>query len=190
MRLTHLSDYLASRIGRAQYVLVAEAVGYQGAKFSGVPLTSERILLGGLPNIRVTSVLPYLRPLRTSNPRAATARTVRGGGYAEPTATIVWGLLQQLSLSPLDIILWNMFPFHPFRPASGRLSNRTPRAGELTLGRAYLDQLIALCPPGVKTIAIGEKAAATIGGGCLKVRHPANGGAGLFREQLLELVSP
>src|SRR4051812_40809447 len=46
VRARQLEAYLAARRGHATLLLVAEAVGYQGAKFSGVPLTSERILLG------------------------------------------------------------------------------------------------------------------------------------------------
>ncbi|NLK08474.1 MAG: uracil-DNA glycosylase [Firmicutes bacterium] len=187
IRQRQLWDYLACRISRAKYILCAEAVGYQGAKFSGVPLTSERILLGRSIEVAVSDILPTAKPVRTSNPEAASAKTVQQYGYAEPTATIAWGLLKELPLSPFEVIFWNIFPFHPFHKDKGRLSNRTPRTEETGQGRKYLEHLVSLCPPGVKVIAIGEKAAEAIGD-CPKVRHPANGGAGMFREQLPRII--
>lgn len=189
MRSSQLKAYLACRIKQAKYMLVAEAVGYQGGKFSGAPMTSERILLGNQPEIPPGIVLPNFTPKRTSCPKSAPSKTVQEQGYAEPTATIVWGLLQTLPLSPWEVILWNIFPFHPFKPEQGRLTNRTPRGAELDNGLEFLRQLVALCPPDVQIIAIGEKSAGTLGSACRrKVRHPANGGANQFREQLPPLL--
>ena len=189
IRLAHLREYLGCRIEKARYLLVAEAVGYQGAKFSGVPLTSERILLGYHSEIEVSDILPILKFKRTSNALTAPSGAVKTKGFAEPTATIVWSFLGETKLRPTEVVLWNIFPFHPFRKHAGALSNRAPRADELALGKKYLDQLIALLPPKVELIAIGEKAAQTLDGVPAKVRHPANGGARIFREQLSKLVS-
>lgn len=189
IRLAHLGEYLGCRIAKAKYLFVAEAVGYQGGKFSGIPMTSERIILGHHSGIDVKDVMPTLKAKRTSNGRVAPSKTVEQYGFAEPTATIVWGLIRELKLPPSEVILWNIFPFHPFQEMKGALSNRPPRQDELTLGKRYLDALRALCPDEVQIIGIGEKAAATLGEGCLKVRHPANGGARKFREQMSKLVS-
>lgn len=184
IRTAHLTEYLKRRVGRAKYLLVAEAVGYQGAKFSGVPLVSERILLGNQEGINVRNIMGKFSPARTSSGNGASSKAVKRLGYAEPTATIVWDLVQQLSLSPMDTMLWNIFPFHPFKKEQGMLSNRTPRMSELSEGKEYLDLLMKLCSLGAKIIAIGEKSASVLGEKCLKVRHPANGGATLFRKQL------
>lgn len=89
----------------------------------------------------------------------------------------------------IEIVLWNIFPFHPYKKEQGKLSNRPPRAQELLVGKHYLKQLVALCPDSVQIVAIGEKAASQLGKGYPKVRHPANGGATLFREQMSKLVS-
>lgn len=46
IRSEHLVRYLEPRMSKARYIFIAEAVGYQGARFSGVPLTSERMVTG------------------------------------------------------------------------------------------------------------------------------------------------
>lgn len=188
IRMEQLRAFLSPRILKAKWILVAEAVSYQGGKFSGVPLTSERILLGHQKGILPDVVLPAFTPCRTSLPRTAPAKAVQQLGYTEPTATIMWNLLQNLLSSPVEAILWNIFPFHPYESKRGRLSNRAPRAEELRLGLDLFGKLKDLCANDVSIIAIGNKASATLGTEYGKVRHPANGGAAKFRQQLPELM--
>lgn len=183
IRTEQLRDYLTPRIDKARYLLVAEAKGYQGGRFTGVPLTSERILLGRQPEIDPTLILPRGTAVQTSE------QTVRHNGFAEPTATIVWKELIRLGIPSYQVVTWNIFPFHPYDLEKGYLSNRTPTAKELEIGGEFFTELLALCPT-AKIIAIGRKAEETLGtlGFTLfPVRHPANGGAKQFREGL-ELV--
>lgn len=186
IRRSHLRCYLQERIGVADSLLCAEAIGYQGGHFTGIPMTSERLLLGGLKHKGLHSEMVFrgLTPQRTSSP------AVRSQGFTEPTATIVWGFLADQKIDSRRIVLWNAFPWHPYHPLKGLLSNRTPTDAELAEGHKILQQLLAL-GQFKQVIAIGEKSALQLQRleiVAIKVRHPANGGAGRFRAQMHELL--
>ncbi|MCK4622801.1 MAG: uracil-DNA glycosylase [Desulfuromonadales bacterium] len=186
VRCRQLQQYLKERLGRAQTLLLAEAIGYQGGHFSGIPMTSERLLLGGLAHKGLSAEMVFrtLEPQRTSRPE------VRKLGFTEPTATIVWGFFAERGIDPRSVVLWNAFPWHPYQSAKGLLSNRTPKDDELVAGHRVLRQLLEL-GKFAQVIAVGEKSAAQLqrlGIVAAKVRHPANGGAGKFRGQMLELL--
>jgi hypothetical protein len=167
-------------------MLLGEALGYQGGHFSGIAMTSERILLGHMKNkgILPEHVFTSLEPTRTSK------EEVRPNGFSEPTATIVWGHLLEIGLDPYDFVIWNAFPWHPYKPEKGMLSNRTPTAKEFEPGLKCLKTFIDLMQPR-EIVAVGEKAAIQLdqlGLDFTKVRHPANGGAGKFRDQFARLL--
>lgn len=60
--------FLRFRLPYARYLLVAEAIGYMGGKFTGIALTSERILLGKHNDIKPNVILQNVLGVRTSNP--------------------------------------------------------------------------------------------------------------------------
>lgn len=186
IRRRQLEKYLAERIGRAKTLLLAEAIGYQGGHFSGIPMTSERLLLGGLQHkgLHADLVFSDLDPQRTSRPE------LRPHGFTEPTATIVWGFLVEQGIDPRSVVLWNAFPWHPYQAKKGLLSNRTPTDDELTAGHRVLRQMLGL-GQFQQVVAVGEKSFVQLQQLAIpaaKVRHPANGGAGKFRAQMLELL--
>lgn len=187
IRRRQLQKYLTERIGGAETLLLAEAIGYQGGHFSGIPMTSERLLLGGLKhkNLGPELVFNDLPPQRTSLPE------LRAQGFTEPTATIVWGFLVDHHIDPRSVVLWNAFPWHPYQPKKGLLSNRTPTDVELADGHRMLRQMLNL-GQFKRIVAVGEKSFTQLQQlkiASVKVRHPANGGAGKFRSQMLELLT-
>ncbi|RLB69468.1 MAG: uracil-DNA glycosylase [Deltaproteobacteria bacterium] len=186
IRRQQLLSYLQERVGVADTLLCAEAIGYQGGHFSGIPMTSERLLLGGLEhkNLYPEMVFQNLSPQRTSR------EDLKPLGFTEPTATIVWGFLADHKVDPRRVVLWNAFPWHPYHSEKGLLSNRTPRDEELAVGHQILLQLLEL-GQFKQVVAVGEKSAQQLESLEIiasKVRHPANGGAGKFRAQMADLL--
>ena len=188
IRRKNLRRYLALR-ENAHYLFIAEALGYQGGHFSGVAITSERILLGQHKDVRPESVLGEWSYARTSNPASALLNaTQKAKGFNEPTDTVVWSTLQNHGVAAFDVILWNIFPWHPHK-AGNLLTNRTPSTPELDVGGEFAKMLLELVLS-MQIVAIGQKAADTLGRygiACKAVRHPSMGGAETFRAQVAEL---
>jgi hypothetical protein len=188
IRRRQLELYLTQRQHRAKYLFIAEALGYQGGHFTGIAMTSERILLGFQEEkygVKPEHVFRGEPPLRTSRP------DLTEQGMSEPTATIMWGAMIDLGLDPYDTVLWNAVPWHPYKPGEGYLTNRTPLAGEMEAGLKHLRNFITLFGD-VKIIAVGRKCEQSLGELGIEhtgVRHPANGGAPKFRRQLRELMN-
>jgi len=187
IRRAQLETYLAERKHTAKYLFIAEALGYQGGHFTGIAMTSERILLGHQKKkygVTPDQVFTRQSPKRTSSPEFIEK------GMSEPTATIMWGALADLNIDPYEVVLWNAVPWHPYNSKKGILSNRTPTQPELEAGLAYLNTFIQLFED-VQLVAVGrkcEQSLSLLGKNYTGVRHPANGGAPKFRRQLLELV--
>ena len=181
-----LRAYLQERRGSAKVAVIGEALGYRGGHFSGIPMTSERILLGRSNKVRMKSddLLSDVKPRRTSKSEKWP------DGFSEPTATIVWGALLRLGLKPDQFVLWNAFPWHSFEPHRGMLSNRTPNKSEGSAGLPVLKAFLELFPC-EQVVALGKIAATQlekldVDAQC--IRHPASGGAKLFRQQIAALV--
>ncbi|HTW74075.1 MAG TPA: uracil-DNA glycosylase [Steroidobacteraceae bacterium] len=163
----------------AAQILIGEASGYQGGHISGIPFTSERLLMSGMvPRVSCAG-------------RRLSARHIP---WSEPSATVVWSTLQALGIAATTI-LWNAFPWHPHR-AGNLQSNRTPTRAERTQGLAALAALLR-ASPGARLFAVGrhaQLALQTIGcdsaspdgasAGAVVLRHPSMGGASEFREGL------
>jgi uracil-DNA glycosylase len=185
IRRQQLRAYLSERIDKARLALIGEALSYRGGHFTGIAMTSERILLGGKTGgIEPRHVFAGLLPRRTSKPQ----RNPRG--FAEPTASIIWSVLLELGLPGDRFVLWNAFPWHSFDPRVGMLSNRTPTKTELAAGTPVLGAFLDLFPC-ERVVAVGRLAQSQLGSSPAaieRVRHPASGGAALFRKQIAVIV--
>lgn len=186
IRRRQLRAYLRKRLDKAKLALIGEALGYRGGHFSGIPMMSERILLGKKKHdgIEPEQVFSSIKPRRTSKPEKCP------DGVSEPTATIVWSTLLKLGLRTERFILWNACPWHSFDQSRGMLSNRLPNKSEQAAGQLALKAFLELFPC-EHIVALGKIAAAqldNLGVGAHYVRHPASGGAKLFRQQIAALV--
>jgi len=187
IRRKQLVTYLTERQHSAKYLFIAEALGYQGGHFTGIAMTSERILLGFQEEkygVKPEHVFKTEQPNRTSRPDLVEK------GMSEPTATIMWGALTDLGIDPYEVVLWNAVPWHPYNSEKGLLSNRTPLAGEMEAGLGHLKKIISLFNK-PQIVAVGrkcEQSLSELGIDYIGVRHPANGGAPKFRRQLAEMT--
>jgi uracil-DNA glycosylase len=101
----------------------------------------------------------------------------------------MWGQLHGIGIAE-STILWNALPLHP-HPMDNVLKNRTPRRDELALGQGALRLLVEAFPHAM-VVAVGRKAEAALTAAGITysgVRHPANGGATTFRDQLEHLLT-
>lgn len=156
----------------ARFILIGEAPGYQGCRYSGVAFTSERLLMDG--------VIPRV-------PREPSRLTRRHLPFSEPSATIVWKALYRLGIAE-STVMWNALQLHPVG-AKGPWSNRTPSQAELALGLPALTRLREAFPD-AQLVAVGRNAQASLqslGLDIGHVRHPANGGATEFAEGMQKL---
>lgn len=169
-RRRNLEAYL-ERVGTPRLILLGEALGFRGGRFSGIAFTSERQLAG-----------PAERrlPWATCPPFRATSRNP--ALWLEPSGSVVWDALGGEAQGAL---LWNTFPWHPMAK-TGPLTNRTPERSLVAANLHVLERLLAETD-GASVLAVGRTAGAALAAlgveaPCL--RHPAHGGASLFRSQL------
>ncbi len=190
IRKAQLERYLARRLSSARILIVAEACGYQGGRFTGIAMTCERMMLSLHARVNAQMVIgvPGRRTSRRDSPFLP-KDIQRKNGFNEPTDTVVWDACLSAGLSPEEFLLWNIFPFHPHQ--RGRmLTNRTPTDEELAIGLEYTKALLALTGP-LPLFAVGKKSETTLtaaGYAATGLRHPANGGANLFREGLFDAL--
>ena len=164
LRRENLVRYLVERTRQRPVVLAGEAMGYAGGRFSGIAFTAERTLLEWGDPYALTSFRPE--------------------GFKEMSGSIVHGLLAELGVEQ-RVLLWNTVPAHP-HPVGKPLGNRAPTVSERQAGGAVLGALLEVVQP-LAVVPVGriaERSLAELGFEALpSVRHPAQGGASLFRAQ-------
>jgi uracil-DNA glycosylase len=175
-RCDNLRLYLSRMAVRWPAVLlVGEAPGHRGCARTGVPFTSEPVLLSDPCPFGLFGAAAGFRP------------GSHGAPPGEGTATAVWAALARLDRLPL---LWNALPFHPHRPGNAQ-TNRTPARAEVALGEPHLRELLDLFAI-ERVVAVGNQAASALaswGVDAERVRHPSHGGQRLFADQLRTLLA-
>lgn len=152
---------------KPKIILVGEAPGYRGCRLTGVPFTSEHLLMNNIEGLELFGEEKgYRLPLKKDKL------------LKEATATIIWRTLVKYDVI---VLAWNAFPFHPYKQHNVE-SNRTPLKKELLIGERPLLKMIEMYNI-EKVIAMGNKAEESLnklGISCDKVRHPAQGGKNEF----------
>jgi hypothetical protein len=154
---------------KPKILLVGEAVGYRGSRLTGVPFTSEHLLVN---NINGLDLFGKKKGYRLVSEKDKLIK--------EATATIIWSTLVKYELI---MLAWNAFPFHPYKEGN-KGSNRTPIKKELQIGEKSLMKIIEMFNID-QVVAMGNKAEESLsklGISCIKVRHPAQGGKNQFEE--------
>ncbi len=164
IRRSNLRIYLEQMASlNTDTLLVGEAPGYQGCRLTGIPFTSEYIMLNGVENYPV-----FGREIGYEKTKES--EIIK----KEPSATIVWNTINNFHLLPL---IWSAYPFHPHKPGIPN-SNRKPIREEMKIGLPILQQIINLFSI-QNLIAVGITAAQQLDNLSVpfeKVRHPSHGG--------------
>lgn len=160
IRRKNLLNYLKSFSKRPAVFLIGEAAGPWGCRFSGIPFTSERMLVSG--------VFPF----------EGYQSSTHDPPYSEISATIFWKVL--LPYHP-KFFVWNAVPFHP-RKRGEMLSIRHPTREEIYVHSKVLSKMLSLMKPKL-IIAVGRKAELALkilGKSSIYVRHPSQSGVREF----------
>lgn len=165
IRLANLKHYLHDH-QNARIALIGEAAGYAGCRFTGIPFSCEAQLR------------------EWNDPRYHTS-SLRGD-YDERSARCVWRAIGSRD----DMILWNVFPWHPHLP-NQPLSNRKPSAAEIRAGMRVLESFLGWLRP-ERVVAVGrvaEQALCSLNMSATYIRHPSHGGQREFQSAIHSLFS-
>lgn len=168
IRRANLEAYVRERPRSPRILLLAEAPGPWGCRFSGVPITSEAQLLDS--DFPITG--------RQSSRRAVP--------HAEYSASIYWRILAP---HHDEIFTWNAVPCHPFK-AGRPMSIRTPRVAEIKHFLPLVEGVVRSVGA-ERLVAVGRKAERAfreLDLACTYVRHPSQGGAARFESGIRSIL--
>lgn len=160
-------------------ILVGEAPGYKGCRKTGIPFTSEYIMINKKSNkLKKINIKIFGRD-KGYKP------TSKNKLEKEITATIVWDILRKKELP----LLWNIFPFHPYEKTQEK--NRKPTEEETKKGVKYLMNLREIFQI-EKVVAVGktaEKGLKDLTNSTIEaVPHPSFGGKNKFKEGINKIL--
>jgi hypothetical protein len=188
VRRENMQAYIEARRSEARVMLLGEAPSHRGCRFTGIAFCSETELAHKAGLVARRKLTPTSRDSEVKLQR-------------ERSAAVIWSEIERAG-RPFEIVLWNAFPWHPYRAGggdaasgpSGPSSNRKPRLGEVAEGRRAFDALLRCFTRKLEVFAVGkvaEEALARWGGAeCAGYdRNPAPGGERLFRSQFRSQVA-
>lgn len=145
---------------RHNVLLIGEAPGYRGCRLTGIPFTSGAVIKSA--RHKIFKEIGTQIELHKVTP--------------ENTASMLWEILDASSPIP---ILWNAFPFHPFKSGVSE-SNRKPTPSEIEEGKRYLEIVYELFRP-QKLCSLGRVGEAILNDlfpneKIIYIRHPSHGG--------------
>jgi len=169
IRRENLFQYLSWFTDSPPILVVGEAPGPWGCRFTGVPYTSERLFSEGIFPFRGRKTSAKVEPC------------------AERTATIFWRVM--IAHLP-RFVIWNTLPLHPHR-AGEPLTIRPPTAGEM---REYLPMMeavmTAIRPETVLAVGrIAQNAIRKLDQRFIPIRHPSHGGAAEFQKGMESVLN-
>ncbi len=169
IRRKNLDNYLRFFNALPTRLIVAEAPGPWGCRFSGVPITSEDHLVSG--------ALPFV----------GTQASLDDHPKKEYSATVFW---RALTPHASEFFVWNTVPLHPYKE-NQPLSIRTPRKTEVDQFSDLLRTIVEIINP-KQILAVGRVAERTLAGLGFAphyVRHPSQGGAKIFSDQMSQIFA-
>jgi len=183
LRRENMAAYIEARARSARFLLLGEAPSHRGCRFTGIAFCSETELL-------------QKPEMVARRPLAVTSREAPRKPQRERSAAVIWGEIERAGAA-FDVVLWNAFPWHPYRapPEEGEAivgpcgptSNRKPRLSEVADGRAALAAFLRCFSHALEIFAVGKVAEEALARwpefACAGyMRHPARGGEARFRE--------
>jgi uracil-DNA glycosylase len=168
IRRQNLKNYLNSISSKPEFIIIGEAPGHKGMRFTGVPFTNEEQLLKGI-------LLPF------EGRKTSLQKSPRSG----LSANIFW---ETLRMHHPRFIVWDCILFHP-HDLNKSLSNRRPKPEEIRKHSKILMKVLSLLDP-ITVIALGRKPEKMLD--YLEypnqyIRHPAHGGINDFKRGMENL---
>jgi hypothetical protein len=177
IRINNLRGYMEKAMGTASVLVVGEAAGPWGCRFSGIPFTGEKQLLD--------KSFPYCGEQSSKAPPGRTTKVKPP--YISKSAEMFWEIMHP---HQTEVLVWDAFPLHSHK-ADDVLTVRNPTTSEVAHFRKALLLIKTYMKPR-EVIAVGRKAdkeLAAMGEPRSYVRHPSRGGKGEFCSGMEEIFA-